>query len=255
MAGAGAKLFVNGQKLFAADVNEYLMDQTVMRFADATARDAAFGGVGEPILAEGMMCYLMDVNVLQVYDGSSWKYVANADTPTGLVKITPSSVSGTGATITSSGSVNVSGGTTSGIIINDCFVDEFVNYRIIMNNGTMSSGGFVQMRLTSGGVENSTASSYRRNGTTITSSVLYSAETASYYYIGVFNATSSHSASCDMCNPKLPQSTFWMWHTVESNVDTSYWGGRHNQSVAYDGLKFFSNTGTFNTTISIYGYL
>jgi hypothetical protein len=75
MAGAGAKLFQNGQKLFAEDVNEYLMDQTVMRFADAAARDAAFGGVGEPILAEGMMCYLIDIDELQKYTGSAWQNV------------------------------------------------------------------------------------------------------------------------------------------------------------------------------------
>ena len=44
MAGAGAKLFISGDVLTAAQVNTFLMDQSVMRFADATARDAAFGG-------------------------------------------------------------------------------------------------------------------------------------------------------------------------------------------------------------------
>ena len=44
MAGAGAKLFVDGTILDAVGINTYLMDQAVMRFADATARTAAFGG-------------------------------------------------------------------------------------------------------------------------------------------------------------------------------------------------------------------
>jgi hypothetical protein len=72
MAGAGAKLFVSGDVLTAAQVNTYLMDQSVMRFADASARTAAFGGAGEITLAEGMMSYLMDTNSVEVYNGSAW---------------------------------------------------------------------------------------------------------------------------------------------------------------------------------------
>jgi len=71
MAGAGAKLFTSGSVLTAAQVNTFLMDQAVMRFADAAARTAAFGGAGEPVLAEGMMSYLMDTDSVEVYDGSA----------------------------------------------------------------------------------------------------------------------------------------------------------------------------------------
>ncbi len=78
MAGLGAKLFTAFSKLTAAQVNGYLMDQTIMRFASATARDAAFGGAGEPTLAEGMTCYLDDTNVLQSYTGSAWVSVASS---------------------------------------------------------------------------------------------------------------------------------------------------------------------------------
>lgn len=76
MAGAGAKLFTSGSVLTAAQVNTYLMDQAVMRFADEAARTAAFGGAGEPTLAEGMMSYLMDTNSVQVYDGTQWIEIA-----------------------------------------------------------------------------------------------------------------------------------------------------------------------------------
>ena len=72
MAGAGAKLFTSGAVLTAAQVNTFLMDQAVMRFADEAARTAAFGGVGEPVLAEGMMSYLMDTDSVEVYDGAAW---------------------------------------------------------------------------------------------------------------------------------------------------------------------------------------
>ena len=76
MAGAGAKLFTSGAVLTAAQVNTYLMDQAVMRFADEAARTAAFGGVGEPTLAAGMMSYLIDTSSVQVYDGAGWVAIA-----------------------------------------------------------------------------------------------------------------------------------------------------------------------------------
>lgn len=79
MAGAGTRLFVDGQILTAAQVNTYLQDQVIMRFANAATRDAAFGGVGEPLLAEGMFCYLDDLNVLQSYTGSAWVSVLTSN--------------------------------------------------------------------------------------------------------------------------------------------------------------------------------
>jgi len=84
MAGAGTKLFIDGEILDAAEVNTYLQDQVIMRFANAATRDAAFGGVGEPVLAEGMFCYLDDTNVLQSYNGSAWVNVVSSSTPPGL---------------------------------------------------------------------------------------------------------------------------------------------------------------------------
>jgi len=72
MAGSGIRVFAAGEILTAAQVNGYLMDQTVTRFANAATRDAAFGGAGQPVLTEGRLCYLDDVNLIQFYDGASW---------------------------------------------------------------------------------------------------------------------------------------------------------------------------------------
>ena len=68
MAGAGFKDFTAGDILTATQVDEYLMQQTVMRFADSAARTTALSGV----LAEGMLSYLNDTNTVQVYNGSAW---------------------------------------------------------------------------------------------------------------------------------------------------------------------------------------
>jgi hypothetical protein len=66
------KLFTDGEVLTAASVNTYFMDQALCVFDDATARDAAFGGVGEPILQEGRICYLKSDDTIYIYTGSAW---------------------------------------------------------------------------------------------------------------------------------------------------------------------------------------
>ena len=61
------KTFANGFPLPASDLNNYLMNQSVIVFADAAARTAA---IASP--TEGMVTYLEDGNTVEVYDGSAW---------------------------------------------------------------------------------------------------------------------------------------------------------------------------------------
>jgi hypothetical protein len=75
MAGAGVKTFTNST-LTAAEMNTYLMQQTVMTFASAAARTTAFSAASlSP--SEGMVSYLLDTNQIQVYDGTNWNLVNN----------------------------------------------------------------------------------------------------------------------------------------------------------------------------------
>lgn len=73
MAGQGIKLFASGDVLSAAEINGYLMDQSVARFATTAARDAAFGGANQPTLSEGRICYIDATNLIQFYDGTQWQ--------------------------------------------------------------------------------------------------------------------------------------------------------------------------------------
>ena len=68
--------FTPGQVLTAAQVDDYLMRQAVMRFADSAARTTALSAV----LVEGMMSYLKDTNAVEVYDGSAWVGVGGVGT-------------------------------------------------------------------------------------------------------------------------------------------------------------------------------
>lgn len=74
MAGAGFKIFVDGDILTAAEVNTYLMEQSVMVFASAAARTTA---IASP--SEGMVTYRTDNNVIEYYDGAAWQPILDQD--------------------------------------------------------------------------------------------------------------------------------------------------------------------------------
>ena len=69
----GYKLFSTGEVLTANNVNSYLMKQTVMVFADSTARTTALSGV----LAQGMISYITSTNTLENYNGSAWVVIGD----------------------------------------------------------------------------------------------------------------------------------------------------------------------------------
>jgi len=90
MAGAGYKLFTTGSVLTAADVNTYLNEQSVMRFANAAARTSALTSV----LAEGMVSYLQDTDSVEVYNGTAWVSIGSSGDITGVTTGSDSGLTG-----------------------------------------------------------------------------------------------------------------------------------------------------------------
>jgi len=83
MAGAGFKTFSAGQVLGASDVNTYLMQQSLMVFANSTARDAA---ISAP--TEGMHVYSNDTGVVSAFDGTYWQPLTPASRESGTASAT-----------------------------------------------------------------------------------------------------------------------------------------------------------------------
>jgi hypothetical protein len=71
MPGLGRKVFSAGEVLTAANVQGYLMDQSVGVFASSTARSSALGTA----VSAGMVSYRSDDKALELYAGSAWQPV------------------------------------------------------------------------------------------------------------------------------------------------------------------------------------
>ncbi len=138
----GYKTFNTGDVLTAAQVQYYLQNQSIMYFADATARDAALTA---PIRQEGMFVYLADTNTTMYYDGTTWQSFGTGDV-TGLTAgagITITNPSGpvptiaisTGATLTSTKeTANISAVAATGAINLDVLTAA-VNIRTVNATG------------------------------------------------------------------------------------------------------------------------
>jgi hypothetical protein len=111
MAGKGKKTFVAGEVLLAQDVNEYLMDQSVMNFASSAARSSAI-----PTPTEGMTTYVQDRNQIETFDGAEYRGMSGLQ----LVKK---------QTIETA---------VSAVTVTDAFSATYENYKIMVSGGASS---------------------------------------------------------------------------------------------------------------------
>lgn len=75
MAGQGYRRWIPGEVITADNVQQFLMDQSVQRFADEAARTAALTG----FISEGMVTYLDSTDILEVFNGTEFVSIAPTD--------------------------------------------------------------------------------------------------------------------------------------------------------------------------------
>jgi hypothetical protein len=277
MAGAGYKLFATGDVLTAAQVNTYLMEQTVMRFADSAARTTALSGV----LAEGMVSYLQDTNTLEVYDGAAW--VGATGDITGLTAgtgISISSATGPVPTVTNSMATEI---TAKGDLIVGTGSGTFDNLPVAENGSTIvaDSSTSTGLRYTAGNAQgnpilNSAMQIWQRGTSIATPTSQYTADR--WYAAGNSAVTVTRQTTNDSTNLPFIQYCARVQRNSGSavvdnvnflqsfeNINSIPFAGKTvtmsfyarkgaNYSSASSGLRFLVNTGTGTDQNAYFGY-
>jgi hypothetical protein len=224
------KVFTAGEVLAAADVNSFLMDQTVMSFAGTAARGSAI-----PSPVEGMVTYLEDIDDLRTYNGSSWV------SPYGLTHIRTT-------TFTAQTSVT----------INDVFSAAYDNYLVEFIATQNTAAAENTFTLVNGSTP--AASNWRHNGFIIASATSYlnqGTSNAAIYRVDA-NAGEQIRQSIKLTGPFLAANT---QAERDSFVPASGFGGNDarwfkgmlQNTTSYEGIRFTCNAGSITGTIRIYG--
>jgi hypothetical protein len=232
-------LFASGEVLTSANMN-ISAGTGVPVFTNTTTRDAAFGGAGEKVLAEGQLCYLSSTNVVQYYDGAAWATVGPA-TAGGLVLVKTQTI----------------GTTVGSVAVSDAFSATYENYKIIVTGGVGSTANYFDMILTGSTTQYNNKFIY---GTPANNSItgLGNSAGTKWQYVGSFSTT-AQSMDMSIYNPFLAVQTSFSLNFTDTAYDpTSAYGtnaGVHGAATSYTGFTLSTQAGTLTGgTIRVYGY-
>jgi hypothetical protein len=241
--GSGFRTFTAGEVLTASNVQNYLMDQSVMVFGGSAARSSAIGTAN---FEEGMVSYLTDTDKVEAYNGTDWVSVAPT-TSQGLTLINTTSFSGV----------------SSVSLPADTFTATYDNYKILFSLTAFGTSGTITGRLRAAGSDNTANYS---NGTyevrTNNTSAIYAANVSQSSF--TFNICSSVSGqttgsySFDLITPKPAVVTKLMGFSTGHTTDDSaakylYLMGLHTSTNSFDSFSFIF-PGSSSGNVSAYGY-
>jgi hypothetical protein len=226
-------VYADGEILEASRLN--VTNSGIPVFATTTTRDAAFGGSGEKILAEGQFAYIEASNTTQYYDGASWLTVGA--TP-GLSCI----------------KAETSFSAASSVTVDSIFTSTYTNYLLMFNYTTSTTNG-VFLKLRTGGTSASTNyTSQQIQGFTTTASTNARTSQTSLEFAYYGNST-REACVVSIMGPQLAQATQFIvggGGLGGALVQNIY--GLHTTATAYDGLEILVASGTMTGTYAIYGY-
>ena len=174
---------------------------------------------------------------------------------TGLVAMTPSSVSGTGVTL-SGNTMTVTAASTASII--GVFTSAFTNY-VVSYNLTATSD-FLRMKLRTASADistgyGSTEALINDNSTSL--SFLNSGASSWNDTRWLFASNQQAYGTMTLFNPQKAASTFFSNDAASISSTNSariFGAGRNTGTDVCTGLTIFPDTGTFTGTVTVYGY-
>jgi hypothetical protein len=210
------KVFSNGSVLNASEIQENLMNQSVIVFSNTAARSAA---LTSPL--EGMLTWIEDLNRYEAYNGTTW------------IRLMPDFVLLSNQSFT----------TSTSLIIANCFSADYVNY--VVQVTTTNSGANARFQLRAGATTQTTGYSgvsVFGNGTSALSSTT---PTSSFECFG-------DSVTANIFRPFLTQTTAFTSLSRSSGNAPGIHSGNNTSTLSFDSLVL--NFVTAETgTIRIYG--
>lgn len=204
---------------------------------------------------EGQVIYQTDDDRVLVWDNSAWVDPSTGKTErSGLVKMIPTSA--TNGTVSSTGDVSITGGSTQVRIIN-CFSSQYQNYKVVYNLLT-SAGQQAFIRFID--ASNNEASSnyglagfYQSGNTTLNGA--WSTTGGNFEFGYLSSGTAVSSGEITILNPFNTQRTAYSSMAQNAGVSVFYFG-THTTDDSYPSLRMYLNTGSFSTgsNVRIYGY-
>lgn len=173
--------------------------------------------------------------------------------------VAPSSVAGTGSSVTALGVVNLSG--CNAVTINGVFTSKYTNYRIVVDV-TISTGDSVFARLAVGGTANGSSNYDNQRSIATGASVAGSQALAiSAWLLSASTATNlMHSIELDLFGPAIAAPCMGLVDSVATNnpmttaAAIAQYGLSNRLASAFDGIEIYCPTATMTGQISIYGF-
>jgi hypothetical protein len=239
--GSGFRTFTAGEVLSASNVQNYLMEQSVMVFGGSAARSSAIGTAN---FEEGMVSYLTDTDKVEAYNGTNWVSVAPT-TSQGLTLINTTSFSAVASQS-----------------VNDVFSATYRNYRIIITGTGSADEGF-NFRFRVGGADASGSEYWFGFMFIAFNSASYQAPTVAENSTALTFGELGKSANTivlDVGGPFLAATTSlngqmtFSRGTSTGQARTFQGGCFHDLATSYTGFTFFPTSGTMTGEVSVYGY-
>lgn len=168
----------------------------------------------------------------------------------GLHLITPTSVSGTGLSITANGSVTMSG--AQYVTINGVFSADYDNYMAVLHADPSALISF-NIRVASGGTGEN-GSNYTTQNLYVDDTTVGTYLTTTTYWVGDYADTTANGTVWNIYGPYLAQQT--AIRTINASSRNGVYindiAGTHSLSNSYDGLYFWAGN-TFSGRVAVYG--